>query len=151
MIRRPPRSTLFPYTTLFRSSRARSDRRSCISRSAKALRLSTRFNSSTGREPGAKATANSLDHLVCGSKQRRRKGNAALFGGLEVDHQLELGWLLDRQVARAGALPNTVDIGGRAQEPLRLVDAIGHPAAGRGERGREIHGREAVLGGGGED
>src|ERR1044071_10148895 len=25
MIRRPPRSTLFPYTTLFRSARARSD------------------------------------------------------------------------------------------------------------------------------
>src|SRR2546422_6408930 len=27
MIRRPPRSTLFPYTTLFRSPRARDDRR----------------------------------------------------------------------------------------------------------------------------
>src|SRR2546425_8017414 len=27
MIRRPPRSTLFPYTTLFRSCRARPDRR----------------------------------------------------------------------------------------------------------------------------
>src|SRR5256885_11847002 len=27
MIRRPPRSTLFPYTTLFRSSRRRGDRR----------------------------------------------------------------------------------------------------------------------------
>src|SRR2546430_16795149 len=27
MIRRPPRSTLFPYTTLFRSRRARDDRR----------------------------------------------------------------------------------------------------------------------------
>src|SRR3712207_7418385 len=26
MIRRPPRSTLFPYTTLFRSARARADR-----------------------------------------------------------------------------------------------------------------------------
>src|SRR2546429_3988691 len=29
MIRRPPRSTLFPYTTLFRSSRARHAKRMC--------------------------------------------------------------------------------------------------------------------------
>src|SRR2546426_9096516 len=29
MIRRPPRSTLFPYTTLFRSSRRSSRRRGC--------------------------------------------------------------------------------------------------------------------------
>src|SRR3712207_6989675 len=31
MIRRPPRSTLFPYTTLFRSSCAGEDRRHCMS------------------------------------------------------------------------------------------------------------------------
>src|SRR3712207_7297222 len=30
MIRRPPRSTLFPYTTLFRSGRAAQDRRSFL-------------------------------------------------------------------------------------------------------------------------
>src|SRR3712207_8439582 len=29
MIRRPPRSTLFPYTTLFRSARRRSERHAC--------------------------------------------------------------------------------------------------------------------------
>src|SRR2546430_9916789 len=29
MIRRPPRSTLFPYTTLFRSPSARTSRRAC--------------------------------------------------------------------------------------------------------------------------
>src|SRR3989454_8821265 len=32
MIRRPPRSTLFPYTTLFRSCAARRDRRECGAR-----------------------------------------------------------------------------------------------------------------------
>src|SRR2546430_3667761 len=32
MIRRPPRSTLFPYTTLFRSSSRRGRRRGCRSR-----------------------------------------------------------------------------------------------------------------------
>src|SRR2546430_5466356 len=44
MIRRPPRSTLFPYTTLFRSARTRSFPtctfgRACRRRSAAALRL----------------------------------------------------------------------------------------------------------------
>src|SRR2546430_4584154 len=65
MIRRPPRSTLFPYTTLFRSERPRDDNagtggipppprprgcrrsaRSIASRSATEDRKSTRLNSS---------------------------------------------------------------------------------------------------------
>src|SRR2546429_3777171 len=52
MIRRPPRSTLFPYTTLFRSScrRGRSCRSSCGSPSWPSIgdRKSTRLNSSHG-------------------------------------------------------------------------------------------------------
>src|SRR2546429_4031014 len=61
MIRRPPRSTLFPYTTLFRSVielRERRELRTADSRKAKALvrdaaarmedRKSTRLNSSHG-------------------------------------------------------------------------------------------------------
>src|ERR1022692_5209964 len=50
MIRRPPRSTLFPYTTLFRSRRRQSyGRRSCHGRQQRLLcadRKSTRLNSS---------------------------------------------------------------------------------------------------------
>src|SRR5688500_20083247 len=53
MIRRPPRPTLFPYTTLFRSRRGRRPRpsraRRCRSRAAPAVRRdrkSTRLNSS---------------------------------------------------------------------------------------------------------
>src|SRR2546430_13367534 len=55
MIRRPPRSTLFPYTTLFRSSRCgtiltsstRKANRSCgFTRSSRRDRKSTRLNSS---------------------------------------------------------------------------------------------------------
>src|SRR5574338_1069665 len=51
MIRRPPRSTLFPYTTLFRSDRshprrARARRRHVLARRAPPDRKSTRLNSS---------------------------------------------------------------------------------------------------------
>src|SRR3712207_8336117 len=37
MIRRPPRSTLFPYTTLFRSKRSRARKRGPLLRPARAL------------------------------------------------------------------------------------------------------------------
>src|SRR5437660_8907267 len=53
MIRRPPRSTLFPYTTLFRSRLRRAlpaqrqhDEHGCHDRGSRADRKSTRLNSS---------------------------------------------------------------------------------------------------------
>src|SRR5688572_32680371 len=42
MIRRPPRSTLFPYTTLFRSSRANTARKPLVERAT--LRLRARID-----------------------------------------------------------------------------------------------------------
>src|SRR5687768_18248846 len=55
MIRRPPRSTLFPYTTLFRSSRSENTIHRCSARGRLLLgllqqkdRKSTRLNSSHG-------------------------------------------------------------------------------------------------------
>jgi hypothetical protein len=51
-----------------------------------------------------------LDHLVGARKQRRRHGEPERFGGLEVDHQLELGRLENRQIGRLLALENPADI-----------------------------------------
>src|SRR3712207_6986839 len=52
MIRRPPRSTLFPYTTLFRSRRARLHRR--VSRSRLARRALPHLARRNGRGHGAR-------------------------------------------------------------------------------------------------
>src|SRR5436189_1426194 len=51
MIRRPPRSTLFPYTTLFRSSRegSRNRRRLKANQTGKKFRVGTKSNISTNR------------------------------------------------------------------------------------------------------
>ena len=47
----------------------------------------------------ARSTAVSLDHLVGAAEQRRRHFEAKRFRSLEIDNQLELGWLFDRQIA----------------------------------------------------
>src|ERR1035438_10617509 len=57
MIRRPPRSTLFPYTTLFRSHRAPSHE------AAGASRRHDRANA--GRSEEHTSELQSLRHLVC--------------------------------------------------------------------------------------
>src|SRR3712207_8556425 len=55
MIRRPPRSTLFPYTTLFRSIRRCARRRRCASRSR-------RSSSTCPRDPTAPCPCRSEEH-----------------------------------------------------------------------------------------
>src|SRR2546422_7838477 len=94
MIRRPPRSTLFPYTTLFRSSRDQSQdetavgvgshRRDSSSRRAALIldgrsrrdRKSTRLNSSHGYISYA---------VFCLKKKKKNKGNVSAELLLRVD------------------------------------------------------------------
>src|SRR3989304_3746935 len=59
MIRRPPRSTLFPYTTLFRSSRSTSQFARCVNRCA------TDSSVSTSRSEEHTSELQSWLHLVC--------------------------------------------------------------------------------------
>src|SRR5258705_5766657 len=59
MIRRPPRSTLFPYTTLFRSPRDASGRR------RRTCRRPGRAASCSNRSEEHTSELQSLRHLVC--------------------------------------------------------------------------------------
>src|SRR3989442_6380045 len=67
MIRRPPRSTLFPYTTLFRSSGSRRARRaSFASRSKPIYRRGASFNAHAERRSEEHTSElQSRPHLVC--------------------------------------------------------------------------------------
>ncbi len=62
------------------------------------------------REVPRNARRSSLDHLVRPRQQRRRDRQAEGLRGLEVDDQLELGGLLDREVAGLGAPEDPVDV-----------------------------------------
>jgi hypothetical protein len=55
-------------------------------------------------------TAPLFDHLVSADHDRLRDFDAEHPRGLEIDYQLELGRLLDRQVGGFGALEDTIDI-----------------------------------------
>src|SRR3989449_1401593 len=91
MIRRPPRSTLFPYTTLFRS---RSDTRSCGRRGPARLGSTVERSSESVSEYTGSAVVRSEEHtselqsrlhLVCRLLLEKKK-NKKMHGEAQVTH-----------------------------------------------------------------
>src|SRR5205814_10035301 len=72
MIRRPPRSTLFPYTTLFRSHRAPGEPQGSRRRSPR------RGRASTVRSEEHTSELQSLRHLVCRLLLEKKKNDHSL-------------------------------------------------------------------------
>src|SRR5262245_62442803 len=94
MIRRPPRSTLFPYTTLFRSPRSR--RRPCSPPPSPRHPASSRRGSARSEEHTSELQ--SLRHLVCrlllekkkkktNQNLRKNKTNRRMMKTQSVSHQ----------------------------------------------------------------
>src|SRR5258708_12100071 len=71
MIRRPPRSTLFPYTTLFRSLQGKS-RRSCPVPAPTSTRIAHH-----SRSEEHTSELQSPDHLVCRLLLEKKKNTAS--------------------------------------------------------------------------
>jgi len=65
----------------------------------------------------------SLDDLVGAGEQCRRNLEAKRFCGLEVDDELELGWLFDRHIGRLFALEDSVHIAGGASEQIGNINS----------------------------
>src|SRR5256885_9097077 len=102
MIRRPPRSTLFPYTTLFRSVMSTSDR-------WKVLEHKCRCIEGRGMAPDRKSTRLNSSHLVisyavfCLKKKKQGKG-PAVTEVTEVGRHASLATLA-RAAKRTGSRP----------------------------------------------
>src|SRR5258708_17503265 len=80
MIRRPPRSTLFPYTTLFRSSTPAAPRTCPIPPKRRRWRRSTLFRpkSALWRSEEHTSELQSPDHLVCRLLLEKKKNEPFL-------------------------------------------------------------------------
>src|SRR5215813_11754342 len=65
-----------------------------------------------------------FDDLVRSQQERRRDGEAEGLGGLQVDDESKLGWLLYRQISGLRALENLVHVNGREAEHVREVGPI---------------------------
>src|SRR5215813_11801343 len=87
----------------------------------------------------------SLDHLIRPRQERRWDCQAEGLGRLEIDDQLELGGLLDRQVACLRSFQNLVYVGGGAPMGVGEVRAERDEPPSVGELPIGCNGGQAVL------
>src|SRR6516164_5361667 len=71
----------------------------------------------------------SFDHLVGDGEQPGRKAEAEYLGGVEVDHELELGRLHDRQIGGLLALENPASVDTGLAICVGKARSVAHQAA----------------------
>src|SRR5215212_176169 len=94
-----------------------------------------RLKTDCGRSPligldlepsSAPSRRSSFDHAVGAKQDRPRDRDPKRFRGLHVDHQLELGRPIDRQIPGCRALQDLVHEAGGAPEQVDTVWPISH-------------------------
>src|SRR4030095_4111990 len=86
-----------------------------------------------------------MNDFVGSDKNGLRDGEAESPGSLEVDHQLELGGLFDREIARLGALENLVDKRGGAPGLVDRARAVKHQPSDLHVFSQPVDRRQASL------
>jgi len=74
-----------------------------------------------------------FNYLVRAGEQRRRYGEAKRLGRREIDYQLDLRDLLDRQVSRLLTLENPAGVDAHHTPTFRNTGAVANQAARHGE------------------
>src|SRR5262249_34659203 len=74
----------------------------------------------------------SFDHLVGDLLKMQWHVNTKCLGGLDIDHQLELRGLLDRQVGGLLTLENPTGVGSIQTMRIRKTASVAYQAAGLG-------------------
>src|SRR5438094_3722735 len=87
----------------------------------------------------------SLDHPVRPKQNRLRNGEADLIRRFEVDHQLELGGLLYRQISELSALQNLVHIRSGASVQVNNAHAVAHKSSVFHILRLSVHRRQPVF------
>src|SRR4051812_2895463 len=89
-------------------------------------------------------TLNSLGPAI---PHRLRNLDAKCRGGLQVDYQLELGWLFDGHIGRLGSLEDLVDVSCSASPEVDETRPIRQQTARFDEKPLVVKARELALGG----
>src|SRR5437867_5093974 len=92
------------------------------------------------------SAGSSLDHLVCAQQQRLRDREPERLGGLEVDHELELGRLFHRKLAGLRALEDLVDEACEPEIKVGIVHRVGYQSTGLDELAGRIGSRQPIAG-----
>src|SRR6266496_2417526 len=87
----------------------------------------------------------SLDYSICPRKHIRRNRQPDLFCRLQIDDQLELLWLLYREVGWFSAFQNFVHVRSGAPEQVINVHAVGHKPSVFHVFWPEVYRREPAL------
>src|SRR5215468_6313983 len=87
-----------------------------------------------------------LDDLVSPDEDGLRDCEAERLGSLEVNHELELGWLLHWEIRRLRAFQDLVYVAGGAPEALVNIDSICHETTGVRELLQPVDRRDAAVG-----
>ena len=111
-------------------------------RTARSRPSSVPLNSPESGRPKARPSPN---HLVSPHQDRLGNSDAEGFGGLQVDDKLELGRLLDGQVAGLGPFQDLVHVACRSAEQIDGVRPVGHQSPFLGELPRPVHREEVAL------
>src|SRR6516164_6113027 len=74
----------------------------------------------------AAAKTSLFDHLVGAAEQRRRHGKTERLCGRQIKDEIELGWLLDRQILGLRPAQNLIDIVTGAPKQLGKAWPISH-------------------------
>src|SRR5262245_21249656 len=83
---------------------------------------------------GQEATAHtSFDHPIGADENRIRDRDTENLGGLQVERQLDPGWLLDRQVGGLRSIDDLLHVIGRATVEIEARRAIAEERPGIGE------------------
>src|SRR5262249_39314771 len=92
--------------------------------------------------PVRSAHGNSFDHLVGAGQERFGDRQPERLGGRQIDHEIELSRLLDRNVAWLCPAQNLVDVVGGTPEQGRPVCSIGHQTRRFDGLPRAVHRRQ---------
>src|SRR6516225_645777 len=93
----------------------------------------------------AVSSSRSFDDLVGDGNQFAWNLEAKRLGGLEVDGQFELRWLLNGKIGRLGSLEDAIDIRSRTPEIVEGIRSIRHQATSRDAYPVGEDGRHSVL------